>query len=421
MMTDNVLDFESYIIGALCNFGQDAFADIFPYVTAEDFQTDAGQTVFQASCALRREEKDINPASILEKLKSAGYEPQDGFLRECMTIAVRQDNAVIYAKEVHERAEKNRFGDSLQAIADGVHNGSLPLDEARTETEQALSNICFSDSGIVSADMALQSALQEMEARASGIITTTTTGFQTLDGYFNGGLENGALYIIGARPASGKTTLGMNMANAMAMQNRRVLFVSLEMTVEQLSRIRLQLVGKIQQFDLYHPNTKQVKERIEVASELIKKYPVDFNKPSYLTVPYIEKLCQSRKYDVVVIDYLQLIRPSGGKTQYEKITQISRAIKLLALSRNIPVVCLSQLSRGADGTEPKLSDLRDSGAIEQDADAVMLLFLEDRGEPEGNTPAWLNVKVAKNRYGEIGTIPMNYYMKTRYIEERYRR
>lgn len=421
-MTESMIfDYESYIAGSLLNDEEKAIDALYPHLTVDDLTSDRVRHIYEASVELRKEQQEINPVSIAEKIRVSGYTVDDGFLRECMLIAPRLDNAVLYAKEIHDRAETIRFCNATQNISEDMRQGKLSLSEGRIEIEQALSRICVSDSDIIPADIALQSALREMEDRANGKIKSLSTGFKSLDGFLDGGLQNGALYIIGARPASGKTTFAMNLAHSLAMQNRRVLFVSLEMTQEQLTRIRLQLVGKIQSSDLYHANAKEVREKIELASKIIRDYPVDYNRPSFVTVGYINKMCQSRNYDVVIIDYLQLISPKAGKTMYEKITGISRSLKGLALERDIPVVCLSQLNRESSGTEPKMSDLRDSGAIEQDADAVMLLHLFDRGEPNSNEPAWLKVIMAKNRYGAIGTTEMSFYLKTRYIEDRYRR
>lgn len=421
-MTDSMIyDYESYIAGSLMIDGEEALDEVYAHLTVDDLISERVRHIYEASIQLRKDQKEINPVSISEKMRENGHSAEDGFFRECMNIAPRLENVKEYAKQIHDRAETIRFCNSTQSISEEMRQGKLSLSEGRIEIEQALSKICVSDSDIIPADIALQSALQEMEDRASGKIKFLSTGFKSIDGFLDGGLQNGALYIIGARPASGKTTFAMNLANSIAMQNRRVLLVSLEMTQEQLTRIRLQLVGKIQSSDLYHPNTKDVKEKIELASKIIRNYPVDYNRPSFVTVGYISKMCQSRNYDAVIIDYLQLISPKSGKTMYEKITQISRGLKGLALERNIPVVCLSQLNRESSGTEPKMSDLRDSGAIEQDADAVMLLHLYDRGELNSNEPASLKVIIAKNRYGAIGTTEMSFYLKTRYIEDRYRK
>lgn len=421
-MTDNeIFAFESYIAGAILNFGEAAVDTIYAQLTADDFTSDRVRWIFNAAVELRQERCEISPVSISEKIRSSGHKMGDSFLRECMNVAPRLENTAEYAKEVHDRAETIRFCDTVQKAADEMRQGTLSLADGRAEMELAMSKICISDSDIISAEDALNSAIQEMEDRANGKVKSISTGFSSIDGLLNGGLENGGLYIIGARPASGKTTFALNIANSIAMQNRRVLFVSLEMTVEQLSRIRLQMVGKIQAADMYHIHTKTVNEKIEIASKFVRQYPVDFNRRPYATVGYIGRMCQGRKVDVVIIDYLQLISPTSGKTMYEKVTGISRSLKGLALQQNIPVVCLSQLNRESSGTDPKMSDLRDSGAIEQDADAVMLLNLYDRGDPSTNEPASLRLRMAKNRYGAIGDVEMNFYLKTRYIEDRYRK
>lgn len=417
-MDKTFLNYESFIVGRLCQDGDQIFGDVFSNLTEDDFQLQDAKAVFKACHALTMQQMEINPVAIVEQTKLQGHEVSTTFIKECINTSPTNNNVVLYAQKIHEKAEETRLRALLSAVVDGLASESITLDEARADTEEALSKITYSDEGIVSADIALQSALQDMEDRVNGKITTISTGYPSIDRYFSGGLENGALYIIGARPACGKSTLAMNLANHIALQNRRVLFVSLEMTKEQLSRIRLQMVGYINHDDLFYVKSEEVQTKIQQASEVIRKHPVDFNKAQYLTVSYISKLCRSRHYDVVIIDYLQLVTPKGGKTRYEEVTRISRGLKGLALQQNIPVICLSQLNRGSALDRPKISDLRDSGAIEQDADAVMLLYLSDRADVTENRPSTLEVSIAKNRYGGIGTVELDFYMKSRVIKDR---
>ena len=412
------MNIENYIVGCIC-IDENSFQEICAYVTSDDFQTTYGKAVFESAYQLASDQETIDPVSIIQKCKFLGTEIPESYLYECMKVTPTTTNATEYAKRLHESAESIRLADSLETISQDLRTGVISIEQGKALAEESTKKICFSDDGILSANLALQSCMEELASLSAGTYRPLMTGLNGIDRYFDGGLKNGSLYIIGARPGCGKTTLAMNIANSMARSNRRVLYITLEMSVEQMTKIRMQIIGEIQSYNLHHANTKDVAEKIEKASQEIKKYPIDFNKAFHLSIPYISRLCSAKKYDAVFIDHLQLVANAFGKTQYERITDISGNLKGLALSQNIPVICLSQLNRQSADSAPKLHDLRDSGAIEQDADAVLLLHLVDRAEYGEIKPSILEVVIGKNRFGSLGKAEFNWYMRTGIIKDRY--
>lgn len=248
------------------------------------------------------------------------------------------------------------------------------------------------------------------------------SGFPRLDEILGGGFIRSGLYILGARPAMGKSTFAVNLADNIG---GNVLLVSLEMSPEQLTAKRVARLTGIPAGKLLRGAvTDEDWQKIAVANSALSEQGVYLNSRYGLTVPQIQLLAQSvPELRAVIIDYLGLIQPAtrGGNT-YENISAISRELKLLAISLSVPVICLCQLSRSVESREdkrPRLSDLRDSGAIEQDADAVLFLWRDGRNEtpPTDGNPLLAQLDVAKNRHGATGETQFSFWMRTSTFKE----
>ena len=410
-----VPEYEDYIIGCLCKDGT-VFNRVFPHVTADDFMRAPARLAFEASCQLATQQKDINLRSIYEEILLMGKEIPSNYLLECQQVVPTVSNASEYAQALHEHAERDRFAHKLKNVSESLLGGAITVEDAFQQTEQAKNEMFLSDDGIKKSDDAINSAVKNLDDIANGKIKPLYSGFRSIDNLL-GGFRKGGLYIIGARPGSGKTTFALNIANNMTETYKRILFVSLEMTTDQIVQCRLQIVGRVHSYDLRNTRVQSTAEKINKAVNWMKQHPIDFSRKSYVTIGYLEKIALHKNYDCIIIDYLQLIRATSGKTQYEKISGISNGLKQLALKLDVPVLCLSQLNRRSGETgEPETTDLRDSGSIEQDADAVLLLHLYDRSFD--NSPSTLNVRVAKNRYGAQGKVTLDWYMNTRIMIDR---
>ena len=249
-----------------------------------------------------------------------------------------------------------------------------------------------------------------------------STGFPRLDGILGGGFIRGGLYILGARPAVGKSTFSLNLADGIA---GNLLFVSLEMSPEQILAKRVsRLTGYTASKLLSGQLPDKAWEAVAMATTSIDKSGVYINSRYDLTVQEIHLLAQSvPELRCIILDYLGLIQPAtrSGST-YEQVSAISRELKRMAVSLNVPVVCLCQLSRKIEerkDKKPMLSDLRDSGAIEQDADGVLFLYREDyyTGSPADGFPSTVELTVAKNRHGKTGEDQFNFWLSSSTFRE----
>ena len=226
------------------------------------------------------------------------------------------------------------------------------------------------------------------------------------------------LYIIGARPGMGKTTLAINVAENIARRGKNILFISLEMSDTQIMCKRIAADTGVSYTAIMSGRmTEEEKERTWESAKRLTERGLFVNRKAGLTVGDIGLLAQKVKgVDVVMIDYLGLIRPSNGTgSRYEDYTNISGELKQLAMKLNIPIVALSQLNRAntqRESKRPGLADLRDTGAIEQDADSVILLHREEyykREQGEKNPDAeQIELIIAKNRHGNTGTVNMTW-------------
>ncbi|MDU7337932.1 MAG: DnaB-like helicase C-terminal domain-containing protein [Clostridium sp.] len=242
-----------------------------------------------------------------------------------------------------------------------------------------------------------------MEDKSTGSPKGISTGIHQIDTML-GGLQGGNLYIIGARPGMGKSSLALQLACNAAKDDNRVLFVSLEMTNKQLVTRLLSSQTGIKHTALRDCSISEMELGvINLAVDKLKDLPLYLVDQTALTINDITIAVEYNKPDILFIDYLGLIQPARNEDRRIEVDKISYALKSIAKYFNIPVVCLSQLRRGTIGSDdskcPSLSDLRDSGAIEQAADAVILIHRNRKDE----------LHIAKNRHGETGVINANWY------------
>lgn len=250
------------------------------------------------------------------------------------------------------------------------------------------------------------------------------TGYRDLDNVLGGGMLASGMYVLAARPGMGKTTLAMNIADRVAKRTGPVLFISLEMDVEQLEAKRAARESGV-------PGNKLLMQRltdaeytkVAQAADVLNELPLYVNQKASATVAEMETL--ARKVPglaLIVIDYLGKVSPGERgrlSSRYDYTTEISGAIKTMARRFRVPVLTLAQLNRESEARQdhrPQLSDLRDTGAIEQDADGVIFLlrpeYYEGPGDRDPYAPEELNVLVAKNRHGPTGECQMAFYPGT---------
>jgi len=399
------LEAEMAVLGAILI--EPTVLDDLPPLTPDDFWEVKHGWIFKAMLALNEEGLAIDPLTVNARLKAMGRLDDVGvlYVNELMASTPTHVYAPTYAEVVRQASVRRALMTAAGKIANAARDENLTLEQALAEAEALINALSLSEdrSGLERYADGVERLIEKMhEARMSGEGPGLPTGIAALD-QIMGGLERGGLYILAGRPGVGKTAYALNIADNVS-RVQSVLFVSLEMSTEQLTRRLISSATGLAHHKLRYPRLMT-----EQDFETVAKYYVDAQSmrlyiadPRASTLPRIRAesrmLARRDGLDLIIIDYLQLIKPdkryAGNRVQ--EIAQISGELKDLARSLNIPVLALSQLNRAGDttnGDRPRLRDLRDSGSLEQDADGVILLSRQTNG---------VLVDVAKNRHDAPG-------------------
>lgn len=391
-------------------------------IKAEQFLDDRARAVFEAACSLEDSKQTIDPVTI----KTAAPDLTSEWMIKAMEITGTASNVAVYCRELQKEATRR---DLLQGLGKATSN-LLAGHDVMTEATDIISmaeSAVEGDvaNGVVSSGSAMQELLDDIDRVESGYDPFVKTGYGELDNILGGGLLREGFYVLGARPGCGKTTLAIAIAERMLEVGKRVLFISLEMSRKQLTARRLAAAAGVATASQIIRGALSDAEYQEVAKRAadISKRPLFFNRLSVLNVSEIQFLARQCKTDIVIIDYLGLLQYEAGRSLYERVTATSNRLKRMAMALEVPVLCLCQLNReleGRQGQAPRLSDLRDSGAVEQDADGVLLIHKPIEPEDE-YAPVPMEVTVAKNRHGKTGKVEFNWYMRNgRILEVRQR-
>ncbi len=418
----SALNAETAVAGSIL-IDSRAFNAVADMLTTEDFQSGLCRGVFRAARELAADGEPVDPVAIGKRMRENGAEVSNQSLLELMEITPSAANVEYYAGLVREGAKRRELRDLADKI---LEDGITPTDELLSQTAGEISALVESAVGsrcITSADM-LHRFYDDLASREAGKKNVLPSGFPNLDKALGGGFLRGGLYILAARPGMGKTTVALNLADNFT---GGVLFVSLEMSPEQLTAKRLARETGIPSNRLLmgqNLNDSEY-EKICAASSKLSGSGLTVNRRMGATVPEIAIMARSvPNLSAVIIDYLGLVQ-GNGNTRYEQTTQVSGALKRLAISLNVPIIALAQLNRAAEtrtDKRPSLADLRDSGAIEQDADGVLLLYRADYyklEKPAQNawTPSLIECEVAKNRHAATGKTYFDGYLAVSRIAE----
>ena len=412
---------------------KDAWSIAAEHVKAEDFSDPLHGRIFEAMGRLRDDGKQINPVSLYNGMRKQSAIPEAD-LRKYIVDLARANCGTIPAMIVDWAVCIRTFARKRQ-VRDAAAKVSGALDRPLNEIAADLSGLALAVQetgptfGARSLGDAALAALDQVDRayKAGGKLIGVPTGLIDLDAIL-GGLAPSDLTILGGRPSMGKTALGLNIAVNAAKAGHRVAFFSLEMSAEQLAlRILAGMTGigsdQMRRGDL----TDSDFEHLVGARRVVDRLPLDIDDRAAMTVQGIrlaaEKVKRRSGLDLIVVDYLQLARPDREReSRTVDITEVSAGLKGIAKALNVPVLALAQLSRAVEQREdkrPQLADLRDSGAIEQDADQVLFLYRDEyyvgRQEPDPADPRYgdwrarmdraqgvADIIVAKNRHGRIG-------------------
>ena len=421
------LEAEQAVLGCVLT-EPDCITQVLILLKSEHFYLPQHQAIFNIMQKIDALGGKVDPLVVLEQLKTDNvYDDAGGknYLYQLAQSVPSTQNVESYCKIVKEKYYiRTLINVSKQIIEDasGTDNeADLLLDSA----EQKIYDI---RQGKVSkgptriGDIIINEVydkLQKLSSADSDQYKGYTTGFTDLDRSITG-LNKSDLVIIGARPAMGKTSLALNMARNTAMLGKKkVVFFSLEMTKEQLAQRVLSTEARVESTKMRTGNiTSDEWARLATATSLLSNCELYFDDTSNMTVPEMKsRIRRLRDVDAVFVDYLQLMK-SGQRVEnrVQEVSEITRNLKLMAKDLNIPVVVLAQLARSTEGRgkshKPQLSDLRESGSIEQDADIVIMLYrkeyyTDDAGEiPEEEKPAINEAEfiISKNRHGPTNTV-----------------
>ncbi|MFI7408243.1 replicative DNA helicase [Streptomyces sp. NPDC049627] len=414
------LDAEQSVLGGML-LSKDAIADVVEVLKGHDFYKPAHETIFQAILDVYAKGEPADPITIAAELTKRGEINKVGgasYLHTLVQTVPTAANAEYYAEIVHERAVLRRLVEAGTRITQMGYAADDDVDEIvnRAQAEiYAVTEQRTSEDYLPLGDI-MEGALDEIEAIGSrtGEMTGVPTGFTDLDSLTNG-LHPGQMIVIAARPAMGKSTLALDFARAASIKhNLASVIFSLEMGRNEIA---MRLLSAEARVALHHMRSGTMTD--EDWTRLARRMPEVSAAPLYiddspnLSMMEIRAKCRRLKQrndiKLVIIDYLQLMQ-SGGKrseSRQQEVSDMSRNLKLLAKELEVPVIALSQLNRGPEqrtDKKPMVSDLRESGSIEQDADMVILLHREDAYEKESPRAGEADIIVGKHRNGPTATI-----------------
>ncbi len=402
----------------------DAVADI---VSAADFYRRDHRLIFEAVAEVVERRGPCDAVTVAEHLERKGLAEETGGLAYLGTLARDTPSAAnvrTYAEIVRERAILRQLIEAGAQISSSVFEGSgRPANELVDEAERRVFEIAErgsrSRAGFQSVREILPATVDRLDAlhQSPGQLTGVTTGFHDLD-RMTTGLQPGDLIVIAGRPSMGKTTLAINIAeNAAVGRKVPAAIFSMEMSSEQLTLRMIASLGRVNQTRL---RTGQCSDedwsRINGAIAQLSEAPLFVDETPALTPTEVRararRLKRERGLGLIVVDYLQLMQVSGSKeNRATEISEISRGLKALAKELQVPVIALSQLNRSVEQRtekKPVMSDLRESGAIEQDADVIMMIYREEVYEPNTTRKGIADIIIAKQRNGPVGEVHLTF-------------
>lgn len=412
------IDAEKSVVGSMM-MDVEAISVATEILTEDDFYGGQYAILFSAMNELYKDGKPVDLVTLQNKLKEkdAPLELRSvEFVKELFNSVPTSANIKHYANIVKEKAILRRIIKVNEEIQNECYMGKENIDNILNLVEKKVFNIIQSkgSSDFVPIKQVVINALDRIEeaAKAGGSITGVPSGFIDLD-YMTAGFQPSDLVLIAARPSMGKTAFVLNLAEHMAIKkNVTVAIFSLEMSKESLINRMLSLESKVSsQLMRTGKLADSDWEKLIESASIIGNSNLIIDDTSSISIPELRSKCRKYKMEhnlgVIIIDYLQLMS-GGGKSEsrQQEISEISRSLKGLARELNVPILALSQLSRAVESRtdkRPMLSDLRESGAIEQDADVVMFLYRDEYYNKQSEEPGIAEVIIAKQRNGPVGT------------------
>ena len=425
------LEAEQSVIGSML-MDSHAIETATEILTGEDFYAKQNGILFEAMKELNAERKPVDVVTLHAKLaeKQAPEEMQSPeFIRSILDAVPTSANVKYYAQIVYEKATLRRLIRISEDITKDCYDASDPLEDILENTEKNVFNLIQSRNTreyepiseiVINALKKIQKA-----SETKGHVTGLSTGFADLD-FKTAGLQPSDFILIAARPSMGKTAFSLSILDHVVLKRgQSAAIFSLEMSKEQLVNRLFAMEAKIDAQNIRSGNLDDTDwESLAEASEVIGGSKLIIDDTPGISATELRSKCRKYKMEqdiqLVIVDYIQLMS-SGGRSdnRQQEISDISRSLKSLARELNVPVIALSQLNRAVESRtdhRPMLADIRESGAIEQDADVIMFLYRDDYYNPETEKKNVAEVIIAKQRNGPTGTIELTWQPKyTRFV------
>lgn len=416
------IEAEQAVIGAML-IDPKCIPEVIEQLRPDDFYAEENQRIFETIYSMFNNAHRIDAVTVLDQLKAQGVYDEAGgraYLMQLMQVTPTAANVTEYAAIVRDKAMLRMItaaGAEIQELAMAGAGAAADIAEL---AEQRIYNVRQGReikglSHIKSVIMDLYAQLDE-RANSDSDIPGISTGFHDLDRALTG-LNKSDLILVAARPGMGKTAFALNLAlNAAKASKKDVVVFQLEMSKDQLAGRFLASEALIDSQKLKTGNlTEEDWIKIARATNVLAKTRIYVDDNPAITVAEIKAKCRrlGDGLGLIVIDYIQLMQSGGRRSEnrVQEVAEISRGLKIMAKELNVPVVCLSQLSRAAEqrsDKRPMLSDLRESGAIEQDADIVMFIYRDDYYNDESEDKNVAEIIIAKNRHGSTGSINLQW-------------
>ncbi len=417
------LEAEQAVLGSIL-IDSRCVADIIGLLKPEDFYLQQNREIYETVYTMFNFSQTIDPVTVLDKMRELGFYQDNSrdYIMQLMEITPTAANAARYANIVREKAMLRELGDAASDISENVYSQVGTPSEILEDAEKKIYALRKGERGesLERIGTILHKVFDNLAelSQSDSAIPGLSSGLRDLDGKING-LNKSDLLLVAARPAMGKSAFALNIGvNVAKKYQKTVAIFNLEMSREQLA---MRMLASESFVELQKLATGKLSEdewsKLCIASASLSQTDIRIDDNPTVTVADINAKC--RRLDnlgLVIIDYLQLMQGSGyGKNSENRVTvvgDISRSLKIMAKELNIPVICLSQLSRAVESRtdkRPILSDLRESGAIEQDAESVMFLYRDEYYNENTEDKGLAECIVAKNRHGETGTVKMQWF------------
>lgn len=427
-------DAEKSVLGSVL-LDKDALYEVLEILRPEDFYSEMHREIYSAVIELYRKSQPVDTLTLSEELKKRKSLEMVGgraYIALLSTFVPSTSNAGEYAKIVAEKAILRKLIGTASDIIEKGYQEKTDSAEVLDFAERGIFEIAQSrqkkDYTLIKDILWSNIARIDEMSKLEGNITGLTTGFIDLDAKTSG-LQKSDLIMLAARPSMGKTAFALNIAQHAAVKSKaKVLIFSLEMSREQLGQRMLSMESRIEMQKLKTGNLERRDwDQIHLALDTLSKTSIYIDDTPGITAMEIKNKCRRLKaekgLDLIILDYLQLMSYEGrAESRQQEITALSRFLKQLAREMECPVVVLSQLSRAPEQRtdhRPILSDLRESGSIEQDADIVIFLYRDEYYNPETtDKPNICEVNIAKQRSGPTGSIELTWLGKyTRFVDK----